>query len=310
MAKRIVSILLVVLLFVLTVYTCVACTESNPAHSSLVDEYNGLISRFNKLVTEHNDSIQLIIDANTALDKEISSAQALVNSGKTPFDMNTHKNLELAIQDALECKVVVPDSMSIKEEVSDSSGITEKDVEELQAVTEALTPISVPDYTSVFNVLSDAQDAFENSVLALEQITAPSDAFVIDCIKQIDSIISIDAVTKSNDPNGLLGTKGGYIGCVYFSDSRVDKTLLNLQPGEYDTISMGAIGGGAIEVYRSIEDAEGRNAYLSSYDGTTLDPGSHIVVGTVVIRTSSMLTKMQQNELTNQIISLMTEVVG
>ena len=88
----------------------------------------------------------------------------------------------------------------------------------------------------------------------------------------------------------------------------MDKTLLNLKPGEYDTISMGAIGGGAVEVYRSRDNAEERNAYLSSYDGTTLDPGSHIVIGTVVIRTSSMLTEVQQNELTNQIISLMTEL--
>lgn len=72
---------------------------------------------------------------------------------------------------------------------------------------------------------------------------------------------------------------------------------------------MGTIGGGAIEIYESIEDAENRNMYLASYDNTTLDPGSHTVIGTLVIRTSSMLTMEQQVELTEMIISVLTELV-
>ena len=310
MTKRIVCNLLSVLLLVLMAYTCAACTGSDPEQKSLVNEYNGLVSAFNESVTEHNDSIQRTIAANAALDKEISAAQALISSGKIPLDMNTHENLESAIEDALESKVAIPDSISVKATMKYSSRITEEEVEKLRAEIKVLAVLSVPDYTSVIRALLDAQDAFENSVLALDKVTAPSDAFVMACIKQIDSIISIDAVTKNNDPNGLLGTEGGYIGCIYFSDSQVDKTRLHLEPGEYDTISMGTIGGGAIEVYRSVEDAQERNAYLSSYDGTNLDPGSHIVVGTVVIRTSSMLTQVQQSELTNQIISAMSEAGG
>lgn len=129
-------------------------------------------------------------------------------------------------------------------------------------------------------------------------------------LKEIETIISLAAVTTSNDPNGLLGTEGGYIGCTYFSDSRVDKTQLNLKPNEYDVISMGTIGGGAIEVYASIEDAENRNEYLSTYDDTELNPGSHRVVGTMVVRTSSMLTDEQQIELTNQIVEILTKLVA
>ena len=41
-------------------------------------------------------------------------------------------------------------------------------------------------------------------------------------------------MSAGNDPNGLLGTKGGYLGCVYFLDERIDRSLLPQEAFEKD----------------------------------------------------------------------------
>ena len=45
-------------------------------------------------------------------------------------------------------------------------------------------------------------------------------------IERIGTVVEAEAVTAEHDPNGLLGQNGGYIGCVYFLDERVDRNLL------------------------------------------------------------------------------------
>lgn len=60
---------------------------------------------------------------------------------------------------------------------------------------------------------------------------------------------------------------------------------------------------GSIEVFASFEDAQRRNDDLAGFDGVgMLNPGSHRICGTIVVRTSSFLTASQQKELEQQII--------
>lgn len=332
MTKRLGLILAGAILGILMICVLATCgkTESSPYEESsqttqrdiysLLEEHNGLIAEYNEAVMAYNESIQGVIDENTTLEQEIATAQNLIDAGDVPFDPQTAIELDLAIQTALEGKIVAPEMLPIKSAWSVPEGAATEEIDELRSDiaaesefirnSEVPTPLDVPDYTAFKKTLIDAQNAFECSVLIQEQVTAPADAFVMERLKQIDTIVSIAAVSKNNDPNGLLGTEGGYIGCIYFSDSRIDKTLLNLKPGEYDAISMGTVGGGAIEVYTSVEKAEKRNVYLTSYDGTNLDPGAHVVVGTMVVRTSSMFADEQQEEMMGQIIALLTELVG
>ena len=56
------------------------------------------------------------------------------------------------------------------------------------------------------------------------------------------------------------------------------------------------------------EDAESRNAYLGAFDGRALKVGSHVVYGTIVIRTSDYLTASQQKELTEKILNVLIAV--
>ena len=160
------------------------------------------------------------------------------------------------------------------------------------------------DYSSVITDIQEKQKVFEDSVLVLKQITNPSEDFIIQRLKKISSITDIQAVTEDNDPNGHLNKQGGYTASIYFASSLVDQSDVY----GTDTVDKGTDGGGCIEVYTTTSDAEKREVYLSSYDGTILDSGSHNVLGTILIRTSSKLTATQQKNLEKEIIEKFLEL--
>lgn len=66
-------------------------------------------------------------------------------------------------------------------------------------------------------------------------------------------------------------------------------------------VAVGNDGGGAVEVYSTVEDAEKRNTYLGAFDGSIFASGSHEVVGTCLLRTSDKLTASQQQTLTQEV---------
>lgn len=147
--------------------------------------------------------------------------------------------------------------------------------------------------------------------------------YVIDCLKTVDDITDIEAATEDHDPNHGLNKQGKYIAAIYFRTSSLNivqdeewgylylenvngnKEVLVLDEGEdiNSPVDVGTGGGGQIEVYRTVEDAETRDEYLASFDSSVLASGSHIVVGTMVIRTSDYLTATQQQELTDAIVN-------
>ncbi|MGZ1101252.1 hypothetical protein ACXOYN_05935 [Streptococcus thermophilus] len=77
-----------------------------------------------------------------------------------------------------------------------------------------------------------------------------------------------------------------------------------------DLVAKGTDAGGCVEVYKTAEDAKKRNDYLSAFDGlpTVINPGSHYVYGTVVIRVAASLTASQQNALTQKIYEKLIEI--
>jgi len=119
---------------------------------------------------------------------------------------------------------------------------------------------------------------------------------VRDAIISIEHISLIEIVTEENDPNGQLGKAGGYTGALFFIYDLVEDN------NEDSAIDAGTDGGGCIEIYATVEDAESRDSYLGNFDGTIFSSGSHTVLGTVVIRTSNDLTASQQQTLEDAII--------
>lgn len=141
------------------------------------------------------------------------------------------------------------------------------------------------------------------SIVACEDkdklVTAPSQQYIMDCLENVPGIIDIEAVTEQNDPNNLINKDGSYYAAIYFSYSIINQDNF----GEDSIIEVGTQAGGCIEVFQTKEDANKRNNYLASFDGTFLATGSHQVVGTLVIRVSNLLRSTQQTLLENNIIA-------
>lgn len=87
---------------------------------------------------------------------------------------------------------------------------------------------------------------------------------------------------NEHDPNQLLGRTS----CVYFSVKQISTDAVSGS----DIVEKGTDGGGAIEVYANVEDAKNRCDYLKQFDNTLLYSGAYALIGTMVIRTSYLLS--------------------
>ena len=135
-------------------------------------------------------------------------------------------------------------------------------------------------------------------------VNAPTNEFVIERLSTVPDIAKIAAATEDNDPNGKLGKQGGYIAQIYFSSPLVNPTYaFNF---DLDVVSIGTQCGGSLEVYATVAEAEARNRYLAALDGGMFASGSHTVVGTIIVRTSSKLTSSEQKKLEDEIIFALT----
>lgn len=143
----------------------------------------------------------------------------------------------------------------------------------------------------------------ENAKVA-EQVTVPEEVWLINRLQSVDGIKDIVPVTKDNDSNGMLNKEDGYVSCVYFSYDKVDNSSV---PGE-NVIDKGTDCGGAVEIYGTLQAAQNRVSYLAGFDNTILYSGSYAIVGTMVIRTSYLLTDEEQYNLTDAITRAVTKI--
>jgi len=240
----------------------------------------------NEAVASCNAAAESLESRNEELDEAIASLQEVLKSGENPLDP--------AVADA--ASAAIGDAQGAKEDVPDVTGTTE----ELNALAGEME--SMGDYTVQLEALAAAQQNLENSIARLKQVTNPSEQFVIQRLTGLPNVTAIEAVTETNDPNGQLGKAGGYTSTVYFTSDLVNQAEVYLT-GEYTPIvDAGCDGGGAIEVYANAEDAQKRNDYLASFDGSIFSSGSHAVVGSCLVRTSTHLTASQQQALQQSII--------
>lgn len=155
--------------------------------------------------------------------------------------------------------------------------------------------------TSDTSVVRDMASELENDVSVLCAIRNPSKEWVAEKLDDVDGIGKTEAVTAYNDPNGMLDKEGGYTSCTYFTTGLLDDAAVEGS----NPVRKGVDGGGAVEVFSTLEDAQARCEYLSGFDGTLLYSGSYAIVGTMVIRTSCLLDDDAQYALTNDIVTSM-----
>ena len=239
--------------------------------------------------TKFNATVKEVEAKNTELTSAMNDAQKILDKKEAVYDNTTKEAFITALSDAKAAQRKIPD---LPKKTADINAETKKLSEPL-------------DYSSVINAISEKQTAYQNSVLQMKQITNPNEDFVIQRLKGIPNISGYQAVTEDHDPNGNLNKQGGYTSTVYFSTPLIDQSSVYGN----DIVDKGTECGGAIEVYASEKDAEKRDSYLASFDGAgMLNSGSHKVLGTIVIRTSTKLTATQQNEFTNNITNKLLEL--
>lgn len=239
-------------------------------------------------VTNFNKAVKSVQSKNKTLKNDVTKAEKLIKSNQQPLDAKTVDNLKTAIANAKSDLRKIP-------KVADKTEAINKQTEALKQ------PI---DYSKAIQSLTDSSLAYTNSVKQLSQITNPSQSFVEERLKEIDTVTGVQSVTESNDPNGNLNKQGGYTASIYFTDSQVTGAVDGA-----DIVAKGTDAGGNIEVYKTSDDAKARNTYISAFDGQgVLNPGSHYVYGTVVIRTSRHLTASQQTALTEKIYNKLIEL--
>ena len=212
--------------------------NARKAASSAVEAYNAAAQEYNDAISPYNEAAAGIADENTKLQTALDSADAVLKKGGEAYEPDTQKKLEKAVEKArkslTEAPVLidpfeirtVPAVFSTKElallqdEAETAREMAEDAKGKIPAVPE------VPDFSEEINEVGAAQKNYENSIRMLANITKPSDRFVKERLKRVKTVIQAEAVTPENDPNGLLGKKDGYIGCVYFLDESVDQSLL------------------------------------------------------------------------------------
>ena len=124
----------------------------------------------------------------------------------------------------------------------------------------------------------------------------------------------ISLFEKINSYNGkyhVLGNLISPLDGIGPEDVNIDNLIKRIDSDsvEGDTIvDKGTDVGGAIEVYKSVKDAEARCEYLSGFDNTLLYSGSYAIIGTMVIRTSYRLDGESQLELTTEITKAFTKL--
>ena len=253
--------------------------------------YVFVVAPHNRAVKAFEVAAAQVQEKNSALQAEIDAAQQSLDKGHKPLDVATQDALTVAVADAGLALRVIPEMPS--------------STSDIEAATEALNePL---DYSATSKILADASQAFDKSVRQLGQVTAPSQDFVVSRLGKVPGVSDMEPVTEANDPNRRLNKTGGYTAAVYFHFGGVDG--IEEVNSALPSIEIGTDGGGCIEVYRTVEDANKRNDYLASFDGQgVLDTGSHKVLGTVIIRTSHFLTASQQNALTDEIEAILTEL--
>lgn len=226
------------------------------------------------------------LDARTAkIDEAIADLQAVQAGEDKPLDAATDEAASNAIGQAQAAKQSAPEMPSGTDEINAAAAEVDK----------------MGDYTATLDALASAKKALEDSIAQLKQVTNPSEAFVIQRINGLPSITGVEAVTETNDPNGKLNKAGGYTATVYFSSDLVDQSSVYPSDGYTGIVAVGNDGGGTVEVYSSVEDAEKRSTYLGAFDGSIFSSGSHEVLGTCVLRTSDKLTASQQQTLTQEV---------
>lgn len=262
-------------------------------YKTIGDDYKDVSNRISEcesyvtVINDFDTAVVSLESKNKDLDAAVSNADTLVNNKDTTLDETLRPALETSISDTKAVKCDIPEMPSA--------------LEEIEAKTEEFKKI---DYTDSLAKLDIAYKALDKSIKQYALVNNPKGSNIIGCLGKVTNVVEISAVTEDNDPNGHLNKAGGYTAQIYFSSDLVNQSSVS----GTTVIAKGTQCGGSIEVYSTLEDVKKRNEYLATFDGGILASGSHMVIGTCLVRLSDKLTASQQTEMEKNIIKILTNV--
>lgn len=198
-----------------------------------VSAYNALAQDYNDRIAPYNQAAARIAAANDELQGVLDAAGAVVKEAKEAYEPDTLETLRETADKARKVLVEVPVQIDPFAQMESPGGYDRAQLEAQKieaeasaaAVQESMARIpavpEVPDYAGQISAVQAAEKAYAASVQKLANVTAPPDAFVRDRIGRIRTVVQTEAAAEGNDPNQMLGKKGGYLSCVYFLDSRI-----------------------------------------------------------------------------------------
>lgn len=243
----------------------------------------------------YDKEVERIKSEEEKLDKTIEDAQNYISKGYTPLDENKISTLEEAIKEAKKSKKEIPNCPNEVDKINET----------------VKNDLSLIEYKTITENIQTKEKELKDSVKQFKQLSNPTSDFVLDRLKDVTLITGMSAITEQTDPYGDLNKEKSYSGMVYFTSSLVDQNQVYID--EYDSygdiyVDKGTDGGGCVEIFTTVEDAKRRNEYVGSFDGTILSGGKHVVVGTLVVRTSNLLTATQQSELETAVIDALSKL--
>lgn len=266
--------------------------------------HEAAIAEFDEAAASYDAAVPGLEVKNDALTTKITELENLTNSGRQPLDPDLLQSSGALIGEAQASVVDVP-AMPIRAEEARSSSTEEirEYTAQLREITSQITSVEPPD--AMVAQVAAATIELENSMRQMEQVTNPSEQFVIARLTGLPTITGVQAATEENDPNGQLNKQGGYTAAVFFSSDLVDRSRLT---SDGDIVAVATDGGGSVEVYPTVDLAEAREKYLAGFDGTVFASGSHHVLGTCVVRVSNLLTASEQESIRASIADSLTRL--
>ena len=269
-------------------------------------EYEAALDAETRAEISFEKAAEQVSEANEELEASIDLINRVIGLGGAPLDPATLDAAKAAVEKAESALVPVPTLSGVigqtgefTPSITDIKGII-AETALLNKYTELLgnasSALGTPDYSEVTALLEQAQKDLEDSIDLRVKITDPNAQSVISALKSVSGIISAEAATEDNDPFAMLGTEDGYTSCIFFESDLVPAELPEEEAAEPEAEAPKALtteAGGAIEVYESAELAESRDEALTK----TANADFHTVFGSMVIRLSTKLSAIQQQEL-------------
>lgn len=274
--------------------------------------YEACIPEYTKAYTDYSDTKKAIIDENEKLNGAINNLQDLVSSDEKPYDPETIVSANAAINEGKIALGKCPDfdSYVVKspEEFSVFQAISLKKAVDIvseygKQLSDSLEKEIQPAYSAANQEIEEANDNLSRSIKQLQQVTCPKEAFILERMTNIrDDVGMVDliALTEDTDTENHIGKSGWYYSKVIFQQKDVDH--YGLANGLLTLAEVGNPAGGCVEAFNSVEDAEARNDYLTSIEGTVRSPGAHVVVGTLVVRVTEDIKTSVQQEILNMMV--------